>query len=543
MKKTLFLSFLALSLPLHAGEVDMKPTHISLFDNGYGYISLQAKLDTGTSIRLNSLPVPTLGSFWIGAQPGVEIQRLVSGELDYEVNVRVDLFSLAAANPNKKAIVYFQRGKDEAPIAAEGIILPFPTSRELRTGNTIDQISEEGNNPLIGSVLMLKQPDRTLALTSSQILDIAFLEDIELPTQTERRPGVELELKNDATGKLIEASCISSGITWLPSYRITLHEDGTAQLNAKATITNRLMNMDDITLDLVLGSPNLSNLYSTDPMAMRDIGVHRAKSRSTVAMAPPAMHSLMYEAEGSDDSFGMAGGSAPDAAIGTGNLYFYPINNFSAKAGQVITQPLFQSKLDYKNVYTWKLGDPRHMQSQSKNDLPQIGEISREVHFKNPLEIPLMSAPVEFIEADRIAATNNLSFTPPKTDTKVYLSEAMNITTLKKLQITATTDQVVPYNDKRDKKVTSRTSEVALTANNQMDKPVELRITQSVLGEITAISDSPQIDKIPTGGNADNPVNNSVNWTVTIPANSSKTVNYTYIYKTSTLLPEKTDKK
>ncbi len=549
MKKTLFLISLISNCLLHASEVDMKPAHISLFENGYGFISQRAALSEGTKIRLNSLPVPVSGSFWIASEQGVEIERLVSGMLDYKVSAALNPFTLAAANAGARARVTFVRG-EQPPNFAEGIILPFPQSREERIGNTIDQISEPSDNPLLGSVLLLKLPNRTLALREAQILDITYLDPIKLPTVTERRPGVELELSSPAQGKLIETTSLSSGITWLPSYRLELGEDGRAHINAKATITNNLMNMENVALDLVLGSPKLTDLHSVDPMALRRAASYRPASSHMRSHALAKVDSTWTRPPATPTI--MAGSTAPAPAINTGNVYFYPIASFTAKAGQVITQPLFQDELTYKNVYTWTLPDPRNMTVNSENAPPTIGAIDRTIHFENPLDIPLVEAPIAVIEAGRIAATNTLELTPPKTHAVVLLGEAINLTTRQTREHVETKSETHPYisddddSDEKSKKAprfkTTRTTTytIKLQVTNQMEEKAELVVTQPVQGEIVSASDAPSITRYEQASGSDNPTHNTLIWRMTLDAGSSKTISYTYKYKTSHIHTKKT---
>ncbi len=533
---------LSLSTLVSAAEVDMKPTHISLFENGYGFITQRATLPDATQVRLNSLPVPVRGSFWIATEEGVQVNRLVSGLLDYEVSVPLELFQLAAANAGAPVRVTFRRGK-QAPIDVVGTILPFPQAREERVGNTIDQISEPSKNPLIGKVLLLKVHDQTLMLRQSQVIDIAFLDDLKMPTRTERRAGVELELAQAAKGKIIESTSLSSGITWLPSYSLELYEDGSAELRAKATITNKLMNMENISLDLVLGSPHLSNLSSIDPMALRDIS-HRTRANNSEyedillsADAPVAM-APVFEAEY----------APPAEALSTGNVYFYPIDSFSAKAGQVVTQPLFQSPLRYKNVYTWALPDPSTMPVNDADLPPTIGAVLREVHFDNPLDIPLVAAPIELIEMSRIASTDGLALTPPKTAAIVEAGKAINLTTRQNIRHVGTTKISFPHltekGKERVKTTTTQTYVVTLQINNQMEKPAELIVTQSVRGELLQISDDPRIE---TSDHYDRHAPNisvSVNeirWKFTLAGQKDKTLSYTF-QRSSTRIHPSTEK-
>ncbi len=543
---SLLCTVLGLSSLLSAAEVDMKPTHISLFENGYGFITQRATLPDATQVRLNSLPVPVRGSFWIATEEGVQVNRLVSGLLDYEVSVPLELFQLAAANAGAPVRVTFRRGK-QGPIDVVGIILPFPQAREERVGNTIDQISEPSKNPLIGSVLLLKVHDQTLMLRQSQVIDIAFLDDLKMPTRTERRAGVELELAQAAKGKIIESTALSSGITWLPSYSLELYEDGSAELRAKATITNKLMNMENIALDLVLGSPQLSNLSSIDPMALRNISPQaraRAKSHEYGDMMLSA--GSHFDVEHSFDSEY----APPAKALSTGNVYFYPIDSFSAKAGQVVTQPLFQSPLRYKNVYTWTLPDPIRMPNSDPEQPPTIGAILREVHFENPLDIPLVAAPIELIETNRIASTDRIALTPPKTAAVVEAGKAINLTTRQNIRHVGTTKLSFPHPSKEGEKLTKTTTTqtyvVTLHINNQMEKPAELIVTQSVQGEILHIPSDPSmsatVSPLRQNVHPESPImGNEIRWKLTLVGQKDKTLSYTF-QRSSTRIHPNTEK-
>ncbi len=509
---------MAAASTLFASEVDMKPTHIALFENGYGFVSMQGKLTADTNIRLNSLPVPTLGSFWIAAEQGVQVNRLVSGMLDYETPVEVNLLSLAAANPGAKVQVTYKRHVGEVT-TVEGVLLPFPRANEYREGNTIDQISEAGKNPMLGNTLMLKVADRTLAISSANIVDIAFTSDIKMPTRSQRRPGVELELAAPAAGKLIEATSLSSGITWQPSYRIELGEDGKASLTAKATITNNLMDMEKIQLELVLGSPSLEYIGSIDPMALRG-----APQSRMARNAAPKMQSVAFES--APVSVAVVGGAVAEA-VNTGNLYFYPINAFSAKAGQVITQPLFGTTMPYKDIYTWTLEDPRDFPDNLHDDIPDSGEVWSCVRFTNPLDIPLTDAPVEFIKKDRIAGNNELSFTPAKGECTAPIMRAVNVTTMKKNKITK--QEAVRLSFSKGAR-TKNSCEVTLTINNGMDEAIDMEIMQNVNGKILNVGQGGTFKSTPRRGYQLNGTDNVIRWNLKLEKGEKKELTFSYEY-------------
>lgn len=528
-------------------ETDMKPCKVAIFKNNYGFITMQGELGNESSTRLTSLPVPSLGTFWIWAEEGARINSLVSGLFDYEETLPADMKTLAAANAGSKVQVsYYMTGEDTRMV--EGTLLPFPKANELSQGNTIGQISTSGKNAMIGNVLLLKTETSTLALDMGRIISIDYMGDINLPTKVNKRPCVELQLAQAAPSKKVQATCLSQGITWLPSYNLELGEDGKAILNAKATITNNLIDLEGVEMELITGYPSLNNQGQIDPMAMERAMADSLptfdKRYSNRAPAPSALRSGSAALMDVESSWAVTGGSAA-AGTDTGNLFFYPVAQFTAKVGQVVTQPLFSETIDYKHVYTWLIEDPSYFREHIVGLQQEPSTIWDCIRFTNPLNMPLTAAPIEFTQKGRISGTNDLSYTPSKTECTVRMGRAINFVTSKSCKVIKqevidypsqnTKQQVVVQSSDPSKsskvamtKVTKNSCLVTLSIKNPSDKPVDMEITQEVKGHVTQVGQNGHNYSIVRAGAHYLDLDNIITWRISIPANSTQELEFNY---------------
>ncbi len=536
-KNILILLSLASLGIVHASmpETDMKPTKIAIFKNNYGFVTMQGQLGDATTTRLNSLPVPSLGTFWIQSEEGATIKSLVSGLFDYEEALPADMKTLAAANAGCNAQVSYYLTGDEIR-TVEGTLLPFPKANVLSQGNTIGQVSTSGQNAIIGDILMLKTDAGTLAIDMKRIVSIDYRGDIKLPVQVNKRPCVELQLEQAAPGKLVQATCLSQGITWQPSYHLDLGDEGKATLTAKATISNNLIDLEGVEMELITGYPSLNNEGTIDAMAMAQ------------AMTwPMAEMSDDCDEEFEDDSFdkakavrtGLVSGAPMNswsvsgyAASGTdtGNLFFYPVAKFTAKAGQVVTQPLFSDSINYKHIYTWQVEDPSRFREHITGVQQEPSTIWDCIRFTNPLDMPLTAAPIEFTQKGRISGTNDLSYTPSKTECTVRMGRAINLMTTKVSKVLK--QEVISYPSRSSKtgkmNITKNSCLVTLSINNTSESDAEMEITQQVKGKVTHVGQGGNNYCIPRAGTEYLDLNNIITWKVRVKAGQTLKLEFTY---------------
>lgn len=529
MKYARFLPLLALGFTAVQGEetpaVDMKPVNVALFKNGYGFVTLEGTLPDGCKAEMKPLPVPALGTFWLEAGKGVRVERLVSGMKRLEEpSGQISPALLASANPGADVRVALKDGR-----TVEGkVVSPPRPDRPGTNGNMIGGGKREPGEPAqYDGVLVKAAVSGYLVYVNRQdILQFELLTDKpQLPTTRREEPVVTLELKAPAPGAPVRATCLATGVTWHPSYKIALGEGGKALFEAKATVVNDLMDMDGVSLELITGFPSLKYAGEKDPMALAMQKIQpRPVMYKTFAASNAAPEDLGTGAEIALDDAMAPTMQQPREGVQSQDLFFYPVEQFSARAGEVVTLPLFATEMDYKHVYTWNVADPSTFARYRGNDAfrPEVWHCIR---MKNTLRVPLTSAPVEFTADGRIVGQNTMPYTPVRGDCTIKMNKAVNVLAEQSLRLV----KREKYRSLRNRDTFKSENEVLLALENRTGDTIAVEIKQHLNGVVTQASDDAKTSVEVNFNNPENP-SSSVEWTLELKPGESKTVTYHYIY-------------
>ncbi len=550
MKSTPFLIALALSLGnLWAEDITMKATKLSLFKAGYGYISLEGTLKESTSPQLHPIPIPIAGGFWIRGEEGVQIEQVVSSMIERKQPTVLSSYNLLKANEGKLVRLRFSSSNDDDVRELTGTILPIPARHKDKNHHTISPIAgeEERSHSGYGSLLIQSEGGPVRSIMIDNIEEIFFHQDIVMPTETSSVPGVKLQLHAPAAGKKIQVDCLSSELSWLPSYCLTLGKDGKAQLEAKATILNGVIDLDKVQLELVSGTPSPLDTKKVDPMALIP-EERRAQlyGKQSLFITENRINMPIFQAQHVNSNFvgnnynghgswpvqqesgvtsGQREGEASPTGTDTGELFYYPITSFSMKAGDVVTRPLFKAALDYKKIYTWKVGDPLQFERDAQNKTPE--DLWSCVRFSNPLDMPLTAAPIEIIDETRFAGMNTLLYTAKGAQSTIQMSRALSIDVDKKSTITESNKLLGGF---KSRARTANTALVTLELHNKMTEPIEMEVTQYVTGEILSIGQGGTSTSTPIPYAQNNKLQNTIQWVLKIPAGGKQKLEFTYKY-------------
>ncbi len=544
IKSLLTLGLSLSSLCAHA--VELKATKLSLFKSGYGYISLEGTLDDSPTPQLSPIPIPIQGGFWISAEPGVDINQVVSKMIKRKQPLTPDNANLLAANAGKKVTLRFSSSNDDDVRELTGTIIPLPKTTKQQNHHTISPQNVRSNDPdRHYSTCLLQTPEGVRSISIGNIDEILFHEAFEFASETVSAPGVILHLKAPAAGKKIHVNCLSEELSWLPSYRLELRPDGQALLEAKATILNSVMNLDRVQLELVSGTPAPIDTKLIDPMALVPIdkrvalygkqGILITENRITTPMLERryvnsnVIQPNYYQGAG---SWSVAQGGdqgevsvTPKIGTDTGALFYYPVADFSMKAGEVVTKPLFSASVAYKKIYTWTLGEPTEFERNTEKKVPE--DLWNCVRFTNPLNMPLTAAPVEVMDSQRFAAMNTLQYTGKQSVCTIKMSRGLGVEVEKKTTITDTKRISMGF---KSRALEANTTVVRLSMQNKTAEPIEMDVTQHVTGEILSVNQGGSTTSRPSTNNYNNKITNTIKWTVTIPAHGKQELSYTYKY-------------
>ncbi len=531
------------SLSLMASEVELKATKLSLFKAGYGYVSLEGTLPDATDVELKSLPIPVHGSFWVEAEQGVEIDRVVSSMKKYKKNLHISEANLLISNPGKKVTLRFSStGADDVRSITGSVVAP-PKVTKLEKKHTVS-VNEltESDSPDHQNIILFQTEQGLISINVHNIEEINFHEPITFPTEIVESPIVTLELEKASAGKKIYTNCLSEELSWIPSYRLELRKDGTATLDAKAAIINNTIDLENVSLELVSGAPSQLDTSQIDPMALITEDVLQQAFGKQILVTENRIYSKPFnrqyvntnysnnyiasnghfeddfEDESSDDA-----DATPAQGTDTGELFFYPVEGFSMKAGDVITQPLYSTTLAYKKIYTWKLNDPTEFEVELAKNTPE--NLWSCIRFTNPLDMPLTSAPIEIIEEGRFAGMNKMEYTQSQSDCTIQLSRALSIEVKKEAAIIDSKRISMGF---KSGSRNESTSDVTLTMQNNMDEAIEMEVSQSVVGDIISSSDGAKIQSRANPYASYNKLQHTIRWNITIPAKSKKELKFQY---------------
>jgi hypothetical protein len=245
---------------------------VTVFKDGHAFVIHEGSLPTGDagSVVLDSLPAPVIGTFWAySAEEAAKVSSVVAGQRRRVVErTALDLADMIAGNPGAEVAVTETNGtKYPATLIGQ----PVRPPEESVTPGTPEAPEQPGaKSPLV----LLKTPEGVKAMPLDRIQDLVFRQP---PNSKAGHP----ELQNTLTLNLnwnsrppkpsaqVGLMYVQKGIRWIPSYNIDLDGKGQARVRLQATVLNELTDLDDTTLQLVIGVPTFYFKDTVDPIALQ----------------------------------------------------------------------------------------------------------------------------------------------------------------------------------------------------------------------------------------------------------------------------------
>ena len=509
----LFTCTTQLAMAQGSETVELQVEHVSLFKNGLGYFQSTATLpEKSSSITLVGLPVPSLGTFWVGYPKSVQMKGLfTSMEEVSDTSTAQNFAQLLSVNVGRKVSISIGAKESEVikgtivatDIPKETKELPSPYS--MNTGVR----SSTGYTPVIANWLAIIKTERgNVALNCSSIIRVDF-EDGDIKTvipAISKKPRIRIELEKPAGGQTIGISYLTRGITWSPSYLIDLSDPKKAVLTANALIINEVADLKNASLDLVTGFPNIQFADISSPIAMTqslaDFLNALGRGRSTSQDSLMTQNFIMSNVERGSGRSVMPGYSAAAAGIVSEDLFFYPVTTkLNLKRGETAYVPLFTAEVPYEHIYIWKIPDfinseARYQSSAQPGGQEPAEEVWHSCRLTNNMKMPWTTAPAEFVESGNFTGQDICYYTASGTQTVVRLNKALNISAEQaEVEIERKRDAFQLYGYHFD--LVKVKGELKL--RSRIDKPVNMEITKLLSGEVREISPKAK-DTITTKG-------------------------------------------
>lgn len=332
-----------------AEPVQLRAEHVALFKNGYSQVSLVGELPAAKELELRGLPVPVEGSLWWQLPQGVQAVQVAGSIREREVPaVKYSTAELLAANVGKRVRLVMKGGQ-----VYEGELTrqPLPEPAELTYPNHGGSAQQQMLSQQAPVFLKSGQGElQEVALDS--VLSVSFAEPPAVPMMKELQPLLTMELSTPGSGAL-RLECLADGLSWQPTYRLDISDEAKAELSCMANITNDMVDLEGVQLELVTGNPELgSDGLPISPLTrLNSMPSNRAAYKAKARRASVTVSCAM-EAEADDDD--------DDGCFGevtrTQELYHYAIPNFSAQKNSTVAREVFVQTPACRHLYTCDLG-------------------------------------------------------------------------------------------------------------------------------------------------------------------------------------------
>jgi hypothetical protein len=305
---------------------------------------------------------------------------------------------------------------------------------------------------------------------------------------------------------------LQKGIRWIPSYKVDLDGQGHAQVKLQATLVNEMLDLDNVTFNLVIGVPHFTFKETVDPISLGQ----------TVAQLSTYFQEGSQTAQGFSNSIqtqvarmgeyrvpsptpaGSDDGANKEISDGSQreDLYVFTVAGVSLKKGERMVVPVTEFELPYEDVFTVNLSvsPPTELLQQLNTD--QQREMARLLHapkaihqarLTNASSYPLTTAPALLMHAGQLLGQAMMTYTPVGGQVDVEVTAAVNIAVAKQDVETGRTPNAANWGGNSfDRLDLAGTIEVS----NRTDKRVKLEVVRLVLGIVDTAGHDAKISQL-----------------------------------------------
>ncbi len=240
------------------GVLASKVVDVAIFKGGTGIFRFEGE---GTvkdgRLVLEEAPRPAFGTLWFySLDEGVRVVSVNSSEVEVEREREIsDIWELMRKNVGKTARVVMKDGEKDPQSGT-------PTDWEIA-----------------GRIVSVS-PDRQVFLESEEGLVACAVQDMRYAVvsgaeTTEKTKGKKLDICVSVEGAeegqkvRLGYSCLQSGISWLPAYRMDL-SNGKASLALSASVINNVFDLEASRASFVVGQPLFSLAEQLAPIVQRN---------------------------------------------------------------------------------------------------------------------------------------------------------------------------------------------------------------------------------------------------------------------------------
>ncbi len=515
-------------------DLAAKPVKVAMFKNGVGLVSARVELpEAAGHYRVRPLPDATLGSFWISWPESISLTDVKATQSETTKKIpAATVQELLEANIGKTVDLKIQETWQRVTIrdipkrSDEPFILP-------RQENIIPPPPP----PTRGGLLLIEDAMGVRGIPRDWVQEIRF--DANSSNMELERPMLEnvieftaAPVKSPPSGPIpVILTYLAKGIAWSPSYVVDISKEDKATFSAKSVIVNDLMPLEDTDVELISGYPHIQfeNVASTFSLASLQQILERARSPRD-AGRPDIISNVMTQVARFDKADSAPAPSMPVTPVegeGAEDLYFYELKGITLKKGERGYQPVFAAEVSYEHLYTWDI--PNYIMPETPGSQPDGGDrqvVWHSIKLQNSTGRPWTTAPALTMKNGHILGQDTIYYTPDRASTELRITQAVAVKAEQSENEIARERNAANFNRNNYDLVTVK-GELAVT--NYKDKPIALKITKTLTGEIQQADGEPAITKLAKGLRSINSQSQLV-WTVEVKPGKDNALKWSYTF-------------
>ena len=492
---------------------------ITVFKDGHAFVSHEGQMPTDVKgdVLMDYLPTPVIGTFWpYCAEKHARLVSVVASQQRVLVErTALNMRELLEANIGAEAVIT-ESGTNRQLVTILG--LPARSAEEQASTsppNSAERLPEKGN------LILLKTAEGVRAFPIDRIQDITFPHGHKSAAASEEfRNLMRLHLDWGRTKAAKSANVglfyLQKGVRWIPSYKVELDGKGNAAVKLQATLLNELADLDDVSVNLVVGVPTFAFKDTVDPMALQQNlaqlsqyfqnGLSGRNSPfvsnfSNAIMSQQVARMGDYRAPASPSVAGDLGPEVGDADRSE-DLFVFTVPHVSLKRGERMVLPVAEFTLPYQDIFTLDLpfGPPPEVRANLNNEqqrelarLFSSPKVMHKVRLTNKSEYPLTTAPALIIREGRVLAQGLMTYTGTGASVELTITTAVDFQVKKSDVETKRTPNAVEENGNRYTRV-DLAGKITITSHRA--QPAELEVTRYVLGAADSADTGGKVEKI-----------------------------------------------
>ncbi len=391
-------------------------TRAALFKNGYALITREIKTTPNKAFLIDEEIKPVHGTLWFA--PGQNLTVTRTKQQVEEIH-KVPFTDLMASYEGRKVTVMLRAAGNEPSRTVTG---------------TMVRLGDRNDPQTMGSLLVLKQESGQLITFDRSM--VALIESDGVNEGVSRKTSREkwvLLVDNHRKESPLQINYVTFGLSWAPAYRIALGKDSKLQIDHSAVITNELEELKNAEVNLISGFPNLEYMRVVSPLLINNLNqfFQSLAAKDAGGWAAGVMSQRVMNTMDRSPMATFGESPLPSAGLSE-DIHYTPLGRITLGKDESVYKNIASGQAAYERIVDWEIPDRRdpwgNYRNVSNGEVSPYGDLWDAVRFKNPLNSPLTTAPIEIVSGEKILAQTTVGWTNPGQEALIKITKALTVT-------------------------------------------------------------------------------------------------------------------